>query len=203
MCWTDSWTCCDPGGLVADYARLFQACGGRFENGDATTLQSKGAGWSVSTQSGRIEAEHAVVALGPWVPSFCAVSVTVFRWSTSAATTGILQTTAVLRSHCTTPAMGWSCRPMDAGVRVATGAELALPDAPGSPRQLDLAVAGARQLTNLGDPVEAEAWMGRPPLLPRHVTLRRPAIEAPYILGQFRPRASRLHPGPDHGTAAR
>src|SRR5262249_27862715 len=66
--WTDPWTCRDRGGLVTAYALLFERSGGRCENGDATTLQSAGAGWSVSTQSGQVEAEHAVVALGPWSP---------------------------------------------------------------------------------------------------------------------------------------
>lgn len=166
ICWTDSWTCRDPGGLVAAYARLFQARGGRSENGDASTLQSEGAGWSVSTQSGRMEAEHAVVALGPWSPDLLRRFGYRIRMVYKRGYHRHFANTGGLAITLHDPDYGMVVSPMDAGVRVATGAEIALPDAPASPRQLELAVIGARQLTNFGNPVEAEAWMGRRPCLP-------------------------------------
>ncbi|MDW6020147.1 FAD-dependent oxidoreductase [Mesorhizobium sp. BAC0120] len=179
--WADPWTCRDPGGLVTAYAELFQRRGGRCEVGDATTLQPAGAGWSVSTQSGRIEAEHAVIALGPWSPDLLRRFGYRFPMVYKRGYHRHFANTGGLAITLHDPDYGMVVSPMEAGVRVATGAELARRDAPATPRQLDRAAAMARQLTELGDPVEAEAWMGRRPclpgmlpfvgLLPRHRTL--------------------------------
>ncbi|WP_291939747.1 FAD-binding oxidoreductase, partial [Limnohabitans sp.] len=64
--WLDSWAVNDPGALVHRYAELLVARGGRLLTGDAASLQPKGAGWSVQTTEGRVDAQQAVLALGPW-----------------------------------------------------------------------------------------------------------------------------------------
>lgn len=165
--WTDAWTCLDPGGLVAAYAQLFQRQGGHFEMGDATTLRSNDACWSVSTRSGRIQAEQAVVALGPWSSDLLRRFGYDFPMIYKRGYHRHFVNTGGLAIALHDPDYGMVLSPTNAGVRVATGAELALPDAPATPRQLDRAVAMARQLTDLGDAVEAVPWMGRRPCLPR------------------------------------
>lgn len=164
--WTDPWTCRDPGGLVAAYALLFQKRGGRFENGDAATLQPDGAGWSVSTRSGRLEAEQAVVALGPWSPALLHSFGYDFPMVYKRGYHRHFANTGELANTLHDPDNGMVLSPMEAGVRVATGAEIARPGAPATPRQLDRAVAMARQLVDLGEAVEAAPWMGRRPCLP-------------------------------------
>lgn len=164
--WTDSWTCRDPGGLVDAYARLFIERGGRYEKGDAGTLQPRGTGWSVAARAGRVEAEHAIVALGPWAPEFLRrfgyrfAMIYKRGYHRHFANLGGLATTL---HDCDS---GMVLAPMEAGVRVVTGAEIARPGAPGTPRQLERAIGVARQLVDLGDPVEPEPWMGRRPCLP-------------------------------------
>lgn len=64
--WLDPWSVTDPGALVAHYAALFARSKGHFVQADATTLRQHGGGWRVMTQNGALEAQHAVVALGPW-----------------------------------------------------------------------------------------------------------------------------------------
>lgn len=164
--WTDTWTCLDPGGLVEAYARLFQDRGGKFECGDAQTLQSHGAGWVVSTQSGRIEAEQAAIALGPWSSQFLQRFGYNFPMIYKRGYHRHYANKGGLSIALHDPGNGMVLSPMNAGVRIATGAELALANAPATPRQLGRAVALARQLIELGDPVEKDPWMGRRPCLP-------------------------------------
>ena len=64
--WTQSWTCSDPGALVSAYARLFESRGGRVVVEDAESLVRSGSGWAIGKGADRVEAAHAVVALGPW-----------------------------------------------------------------------------------------------------------------------------------------
>ncbi len=56
----------DPGALIQSYAALFVKRGGRMERGDALSLEPSGAGWMVTTDSGRLAARDVVIALGPW-----------------------------------------------------------------------------------------------------------------------------------------
>ena len=56
--------------------------------------------------------------------------------------------------------------PMEQGIRVTTGAEFADRDAPPTPVQLDRVLPLARELFPLGEPAEAEAWLGRRPIFP-------------------------------------
>ncbi|HEX5739073.1 MAG TPA: FAD-dependent oxidoreductase, partial [Hydrogenophaga sp.] len=64
--WHDTWSVSDPGALVTRYADLFVKLGGTFAQGDAASLSPTASGWQVRTEDGTLDAEHAVVALGPW-----------------------------------------------------------------------------------------------------------------------------------------
>lgn len=164
--WSDSWTCRDPGGLVEAYAALLRRRGGRFETGDAMSLVQAGEGWAVQTASGRIEAPLAVIALGPWTPDLLArfdyhIPMIYKRgYHRHFVNRGGLAVTL----H--DPDFGMVVSPMVAGVRIATGAEIAPHDAPATPRQLDRAAASAKALIDLGEPIETEPWLGRRPCLP-------------------------------------
>ena len=52
------------------------------------------------------------------------------------------------------------------GIRLTTGAEFALRDAPPTPVQLDRVEPLAREIFPLGARVDAEPWLGRRPCLP-------------------------------------
>lgn len=163
--WQDPWTVSDPGELVARYAALFEREGGMLLRGDAATLRASGAGWTVRTADGDVQAEHAVIALGPW----------------AAGLTRKLQYRLPLfvkrgyHRHYNVEAMpdkplldaenGILLAPMRQGLRLTTGAEFAHHEAPPTPVQSARAEALAGDLLTLGQPVEAQPWMGARPCI--------------------------------------
>jgi D-amino-acid dehydrogenase len=163
--WLEPWTVSDPGALVTAYANLFTRLGGTIVRGDAASLQ-EGGGWSVVTEDGRIEAEAAVVALGPWSPDllkrFGYRIPMVHKRGYHRHYAGGSPLDLPLRDA----ANGYVMAPMTRGMRIATGAELAAPDAELSPAQLVHAERAARELIDLGRPVEAEPWLGTRPCMP-------------------------------------
>lgn len=166
--WQEPWTVLDPGALVARYASLFVERGGNFATGDALTLRADGAGWAVDAGAagqarGPVRAAHAVIALGPWagtltrrlgyrLPLF--VKRGYHRHYACEAMPGI----PVLDVE-----RGALLAPMARGLRITTGAEFARQDAPATPVQLLRAEASARELLRLGEPLEADPWLGSRP----------------------------------------
>lgn len=161
--WLDSWAVNDPGALVQRYADLLVARGGRVLLGDATSLQAQGAGWSVQTPEGRVQAEQAVLALGPWADG-------------AIRTLGYRMPLFVKRGyhqHYRAPAQlhqpvldaerGYVLAPMQRGLRLTTGAEFAPIDAPPTPVQLVKAEALARELLDLGPALAEPPWLGARP----------------------------------------
>ena len=164
--WQEPWTVSDPGSLVTSYAELFVRRGGKLVRGDATTLAQQGSGWSVISDEGRIEAEAAVVSLGPWSPTFLQrfgydIPMVRKRGYHRHYSGG-----APLDLPLRDAAFGYLMNPMAKGVRITTGAELSAPDAELTPVQLGKAEAAARQLIDLGKPVEPEPWLGTRPCMP-------------------------------------
>lgn len=166
--WTQPWSVRDPGALVGEYARLFRQRGGHFASGDATTLSAttrsrQGNGWRVTTQEGIIDAEQAVIALGPWS-------------DTLTRRLGYRLPLFVKRGYHRHYAMekplsmamldaenGIMLAPMNRGLRITTGAEFAHLDARATPLQSGKAEVAARQILDLGDAVETSAWLGARP----------------------------------------
>lgn len=159
--WLDSWNTSDPGGLVASYAALFEKRGGRIINGDAGDLHRKGTAWVADEAEG----EHAVVALGPWSPMMLA------RFGLKVPM--VFKRGYHRHFHMETPPhhpiadFGNSVvlSPMRRGLRIATAAELTR-NPRLTPPQLKHGEEAARELFNLGAPVEAEPWTGRRPCMP-------------------------------------
>ena len=161
--WQDPWAVNNPGALVQGYADLFVARGGRVLTGDAASLQSQGAGWSVQTTEGRIDAQQAVLALGPWADGL--IRTLGYRFP--------LFIKRGYHQHYTSPAQvrqpildaerGYVLAPMQRGLRLTTGAEFAPIDAPPTPVQLAKAEALARELVDLGKPLPEAPWLGARP----------------------------------------
>ena len=159
--WQDAWTCSDPGGLVAAYASLFERRGGRIVNGDAGDLHRAGHGWKADIGEG----EHAVIALGPWSPMMLG------RYGISVPM--VYKRGYHRHYHMDVPPnhpiadFGNSVvlSPMRRGLRIATAAELTSHPRL-APPQLSHGEKAARQLFDIGAPVEAEPWTGRRPCMP-------------------------------------
>ena len=158
----------DPGALALAYARLFGQRGGRLLSGDARSLEETGQGWRVATENGPCAAREAVVALGPWSddlfrPLGYEIPLAVKRGYHMhyAPGAGGGPNHPILDSDG-----GYLIAPMQAGLRLTTGAEFARRDAPPSPVQLTQAEPVARARFGLGARRDAAAWMGCRPCLP-------------------------------------
>jgi D-amino-acid dehydrogenase len=158
----------DPEALAQSYAALFVKRGGRFETGDALSLEAASGGWMVKTASGRLAARDVVIALGPWTDEL-------------ARGFGLRLPFFVKRGYhmhyeakgnagLTRPVLdlerGYLVTPMAGGLRLTTGAEFARRDDPPSSAQLDRVEPFARQLFPIGPRKDAAPWMGRRPCLP-------------------------------------
>ena len=164
--WTDVASVSNPLAVTRAYAERFAALGGQSLRGDARTLQRAGHGWRVDTSEGAVEGEDVVVALGPWAPDVL-------------DPLGIRLPLAIKRGYhrhfrprgnatLTRPVVdtenGYGMSPMEQGIRLTTGAEFAARDAPPTPAQFERLMPRAKELFPLGEPVEAEPWLGRRPI---------------------------------------
>lgn len=164
--WLEPWTVSDPGSLVTAYADLFVRLGGTITHGDATTLQTDGKGWSVMTEQGKVDAEAVVVALGPWSPEFLKPYGYDIPMVRKRGYHRHYSGGAPLDLPLRDAANGYLMVPMAKGVRITTGAELSAPDGAKTPIQLARAEKAARELIDLGKPVEPEPWLGTRPCMP-------------------------------------
>ncbi|TYC68970.1 FAD-binding oxidoreductase [Stappia sp. BW2] len=164
--WPETWSCADPGGLTQAYARLFVSRGGSIVTADATTLCETDDGWSVTASDGRMSAREAVIALGPWSAGLLkrfGYDIPLLRkrgYHRHFTGGGTLNTPMVLAESATV------LSPMQQGLRVLTGAELASFDAPPTPVQLKRSTIAAVNVIDLGTPVETKAWFGSRPCMP-------------------------------------
>ncbi|TCT03455.1 NAD(P)/FAD-dependent oxidoreductase [Aquabacter spiritensis] len=174
--WPDCDNCSDPGGLVKAYAAAFAHAGGSLFKGDARGLARQGGRWRLETPEGTIEADRAVLCLGPW-------SMDVF------ATFGLRLPFAVKRGYhihfarepgvslsraIVDRAGGFSLQSTRLGIRATTGVEFARRDDPPDLRQSRLVQPGARRLLPLGAVRDEAPWLGRRPAFPDS----KPVIDA-------------------------
>ncbi len=167
--WTDPWTLRSPGDLVKAYAELFRQRGGESLFGDAMTLQKTAAGWQVRTREGEtLTASEVVVALGPWTTrltgrfGFAPPMFVKRGYHMHYAALPDRQ----LNHWVLDEERGYLIAPMKDGLRLTTGAELALIDSPSTPTQLADCEAVARDLLPIGERVDAEPWKGARPCMP-------------------------------------
>ena len=161
--WLDPWAVRDPGALVQRYAELFVQRGGRLLRGDATTLQAAGRGWSVRTLAGPIEAEHAVLALGPWSETLLRPLGYRLPLFVKRGYHRHYAATPTLRQPVLDAERGYVLAPMARGLRLTTGAEFAPVDAAPTPVQLRQAEALAHELLDLGPALPEAPWLGARP----------------------------------------
>lgn len=166
--WTQPWTATDPGGLVASYADHFQASGGTLVRASLQKLSRQGSGWQAQTDTGTLQAEQVVMAMGPWSAHWLArqeLSVPLFVKRGYHMHYGC-RPGASLRHWVMDAEVGYLLAPMQAGIRLTTGAELTRQDAPPDHRQLVAAETVAGQFFPLGERLDNEPWMGGRPCTP-------------------------------------
>ncbi|MFM9845608.1 MAG: NAD(P)/FAD-dependent oxidoreductase [Hyphomicrobiaceae bacterium] len=174
---TDPVSVADPGAVGRAYAELLVRKGGRFVLADARSLEQTQDGWAVATKDGTLTANAVVLALGPW-------SDDIFRplgydlplgWKRGYHMHYRAKGNATLSRPVIDAESGFLMTPMTKGIRLTTGAEFALRDAPKTPVQLERVEPIARRMFPLGERIEAEPWLGRRPALPDMVPVIGPA----------------------------
>jgi D-amino-acid dehydrogenase len=166
----------DPQALSSAYLRLFEQRGGRFVKGDARTLQAAAKSWSVQTDEGRLYAKQAVLALGPWGEDMARQLGYKLPMGRKRGYHMHFQASEVVLKHTIVDVEnGYAIAPMHQGLRLTTGAEFALRDAPATPVQLHRIEPIARGLTPLGDRLDAQAWLGSRPCTADMLPLVGPA----------------------------
>lgn len=160
--WTDSWTVRDPAALTARYAALFLAQGGQIVQADAMGLQQAGAGWQLAGAG--LQAQHVVIALGPWSGEVTARFGLRVPMVLKRGYHQHMRPAQMPRHTLADLDNGVVLSPMAAGLRIATGADLGA-DADPAPRQLQRGQAAAAQLLGSLDPA-GPVWTGRRPCMP-------------------------------------
>ncbi|QGZ65055.1 NAD(P)/FAD-dependent oxidoreductase [Paraburkholderia acidisoli] len=163
--YTSSDSVSDPSGLVTAYARLFEQLGGKVLIGDAATLEPS---WRVMTQQGPVEAQSAVVAMGPWSGDLAGKLG--YRLPLAVKRGYHMHYTPANGAKLNQPVLdaeaGFMITPMVRGIRLTTGVELGFRDAAKTPVQLEAVEPLARDLFPLGARVDAEPWLGARPCTP-------------------------------------
>jgi D-amino-acid dehydrogenase len=160
------WSCKSPGELVKRYAALFIARGGQIEAASAKSLKQVGSGWTVETETASFSAKNAVVALGPWAPQFLAPLGYRFNMIYKRGYHQHFET----QTGPTRPIMDVDnstvLSPMNAGLRVLTGAELNSVEGDPNYRQIKHSAKIADELFGIGAAVEDQPWRGARPCMP-------------------------------------
>lgn len=166
--WEDPWGVLDPHALTLAYVKAFEVCGGTVVTGDASTLLKTAHGWRINTRDGTVEGAQCVVALGPWADSVTTRLGYRFTLGVKRGYHMHYGTTngATLNNWTMDADRGYFLTPMNRGIRLTTGAEFALRDAPKTPVQLDRAEAVARSIFPLGERLDKTPWMGARPCTP-------------------------------------
>jgi D-amino-acid dehydrogenase len=168
LMWPDVASLSNPLMVTRAYAARFSALGGVVLKGDARSLHRQNGNWRVDTDEGPVDAENAVVALGPWSsdvvePLGVKVPLGIKRgYHRHYHAKG----NAALSRPIIDTEYGYAITPMEQGIRLTTGAEFASRDAAPTPVQFDRVLPHARELFPLGEPNEDEPWLGRRPNMP-------------------------------------
>ena len=166
--WERAASLTNPLAVTQAYATRFSALGGVVMRADARALRRVNAHWRLETPEGPIDADHAVVALGPFAPDLLdplgiALPLGLKRgYHHHYRGTG----NAALSRPVVDIENGYCLAPMEQGIRLTTGAEFAARDAPPTPLQFERLLPAARGLFPLGAPLEASPWMGSRPCFP-------------------------------------
>lgn len=161
--WLDPWCVSDPGKLVKLFAEYFVGLGGTLEEATVTGLERSSAGWQVKTTTGAYDAEHVVVAAGPWSSSI--VKPLGYQFPL------FVKRGYHMHYSCPRPPNtplfdfdgGYVMSPMDRGLRITTGVEFAEQEAPPSPVQVAKARKLARELLDIGEKLDPAPWLGSRP----------------------------------------
>jgi D-amino-acid dehydrogenase len=184
--WLDPKTVVNPGALVARYARLFASEGGTLATGDATTLRRAGDAWTVQTEQGTLAAREVVVALGPWSDMvFEPLGYRIPLRAKRGYHMHYRPERGTLSAPVVDSEMGFAIAPMQQGVRLTTGVEIARRGTAATGVQIARAEAIAKPLFGLGERIDPTPWLGMRPCTPDMRPVIGPAPRHPGLWFAF------------------
>ena len=158
----------NPAALTDAYVRLFTNAGVRVAKASVTGLARGGDGWTVSCDGGGdLAADAVVIAAGPW-------SADISCWLGYDLPLGWERGYHMHLEPGEGPQLnravhdvdgGFAIAPMQQGVRITTGVEIAHRDAPPDYRQVRRSVELARDGHEMKAEIDETPWMGRRPTM--------------------------------------
>ena len=175
---TDSAQVNNPGMLIKEYAQRFVADGGKLVRTNVSSVSYDQKHFILEGDT-RLQTEHLVIAAGPW--SADVLSTLDYKVMLSVER-GYHQhfhpeEGAALNRTLHDIDGGYIMAPMEAGIRITSGVELATRDAPANPAQLTQVIPRAYEAFPLSGPTKDPIWKGARPTLPdsRPIIGRSPA----------------------------
>ncbi len=166
--WLNSWQVSNPGALVKAYAKNFQEDQGKVGECKVEKILPDPDGWQVITDDGTFYSNQLVIAAGPWSNQLIkplGYDLPLFPMRGYHQHFEVTKQNAIKHSLVDMD-KGFVMGPMQQGIRITTGAEMTLMDAPKDFGQLQAVVQFAKNILPLKDTVEDEAWCGSRPCMP-------------------------------------
>lgn len=166
--WKNSWQVKNPRSLVKAYAKNFEAMAGEIKQSTVKNMIQTEDGWQVITDSGTHLCQNLVIAAGPWSADLIkslGYKIPLFPMRGYHQHFKITDQNAISHSLFDVD-KGFVMGAMDQGVRITTGAEMAMLDDPKDFNQLETVLTFAKKVLPLEAAVESEAWCGTRPCMP-------------------------------------
>ncbi len=166
--WLNSWQVSNPSQLVKQYAKSFEQMGGHFKRLEVRDLLFEDNHWVINTAQETLKSPCLVIAAGPWSTNlvqglgyqFPLFPMRGYHQHYA------LKENAFLNHSIVDEDNGFVLGPMEAGIRLTTGAEFTFMDAEIRNEQLVETEAIAFELLPLTQVIEKEPWFGHRPCLP-------------------------------------
>ena len=158
----------DPSEVVKAYAHLFIQAGGQFVKSAVGKVQKAGEKWVIDGSSEPFD--KVIICLGPWSKEFLKHNGYRVRMSYERGYhrhyVGDLNGNKGLTTPIYDTAAGYVLAPLERGLRLSSGTELADIHAKPNECQIKAAEKSAREAIDLGDRIEEELWLGSRPTFP-------------------------------------
>ncbi len=178
----------DPGTVCRLYAAEFERAGGTIRISTVARLEERSDSVAVHFADGDpLVAEHVVVAMGAWSDQLLkplGIRVPLFQergYHRHYKPSG----NAFLTRPIYDAGGAFVVTPMVKGIRVSCGVEIAAPNAPPSPVQIEAIMPAVRAAFPLAETVDDEPWFGRRPSLPDGIPAIGPARAGSRIWTNF------------------
>ena len=151
----------NPARAIQAAAKWFTEQGGEYVNETVKSLRKNNDDWCVNEH----QCKSVVICAGPWSNDLLKPLGHKFPFGVKRGYHKHYQSEVNIKHAIVDADNGYLICPMEQGIRITTGAEFAAMNTEPDPSQIDLVLPKAKQLVDLGQAVEEEAWMGTRPCL--------------------------------------